>query len=245
MNCKRGKKEVSGFTLIELLVVVAIIAILVAILLPSLGKARAWAKQSACASNLQQIAKALEIYASDYNEKYPLAWMLQLWGWNDDGYHLAGWTWRIYPYIKNKKIYRCPAYVRNETQFTYFLGTRAEYARRTLQGYSQKRGSVIRSLIQYPSALILGGDCNYKLFNVDDCDRDDYTQECLGWWDVLGGHDTDVYWLPWHSKGMNVIFADGHVRWFDRFDPAKMTYSYDEYTNWEDAININSAPGFE
>ncbi len=232
-----GKREVSGFTLIELLVVVAIIAILVAILLPSLNRAREWARQSSCASNLQQIGKSLEVYATDYNGKYPLAWMLQLWGWNDqDPQHIAGWMWRVYPYVRNKKVYRCPSFARSNDQFNYFLGTRAEYARRYMEGYVQPRGPVLRSLIEYPSALILGGDCNYKPFNILDCDRDDYTQECLGWWDVLGGKDTDKYWMPWHSKGLNVIFADGHVRWFDRFDGAKMTYSYDAYTTWKGAI---------
>ena len=55
-----------GFTLIELLVVVAIITILVAILLPSLGGAREFARKVSCASNLQQIAKTLEIYAGGY-----------------------------------------------------------------------------------------------------------------------------------------------------------------------------------
>ncbi len=57
-----------GFTLIELLVVVAIIALLISILLPSLSKARAQARTTLCATRIGQLAKSMFIYAEDYNE---------------------------------------------------------------------------------------------------------------------------------------------------------------------------------
>jgi prepilin-type processing-associated H-X9-DG protein len=71
-----------------------------------------------------------------------------------------------------------------------------------------------------------------------DCDRDDYTQNCLGWWSMINGQETSIYWLPWHSKGLNVIFADAHVNWFEDFDGSKMTYSYDDYTSWDEALIV-------
>ncbi len=61
----------SGFTLIELLVVVAIIALLISILLPSLSKAREQARTTLCLSRLGQFGKAFMIYAEDYDEGYP------------------------------------------------------------------------------------------------------------------------------------------------------------------------------
>ncbi len=60
-----------GFTLIELLVVVAVIAILLGILIPSLAGARRAAKTMKCSSNMHQLAIALVNYTADYNMKYP------------------------------------------------------------------------------------------------------------------------------------------------------------------------------
>jgi len=60
-----------GFTLIELLVVVAIIALLIAILLPSLGKARELSNRSVCAANLRGIQQSLVVYASGNDQYYP------------------------------------------------------------------------------------------------------------------------------------------------------------------------------
>ena len=60
-----------GFTLIELLVVVAIIALLIAILLPSLGKARELTKRTVCGTNLKGQGTAFAIYANQWNDLLP------------------------------------------------------------------------------------------------------------------------------------------------------------------------------
>jgi len=67
----RRAQDTRGFTLIELLVVVAIIALLISILLPSLARARKQAKRSVCASNLHQIGLAMPAYLQDNDDWYP------------------------------------------------------------------------------------------------------------------------------------------------------------------------------
>ncbi|MGN6369428.1 MAG: type II secretion system protein [Phycisphaerae bacterium] len=78
----------SGFTLIELLVVVAIIAVLIAILLPSLGKAREQANTARCATNMRGIAQAVLAYGSANDQATIMAVVT-----HNDPVYPNGWFW--------------------------------------------------------------------------------------------------------------------------------------------------------
>ncbi len=196
-----------GFTLIELLVVIAIIAILAAILFPVFARARAKAIQNTCLSNVKQINLGLMMYVQDNDQFFPP-------DSRGGGCTTGNWVNAVVPYIKNTQIWACP-----EDR------TKAAYGSVPVVSYGIPGG------YKYTSGLYYWADC---------------TAACLLWfqnpvgmitiaefpgnWGFGVGYGVDQQHnlanCPWnHNGGMNLGFADGHVKWM-------MTKNLTDNPNW-------------
>ncbi|MBI2298436.1 MAG: DUF1559 domain-containing protein [Armatimonadetes bacterium] len=211
-----------AFTLIELLVVIAIIAILAAILFPVFAKAREKARQASCSSNHKQIMLASLQYSQDYDEKQVPG------NAGTPGAPWGGRQWTaslVGPYAKNLQVFVCPSY-----SVVFLPGMAGNCEQRTRGGigynwvwtsatgnYGDQGWLGWQSLatIQRPAELVVWTDSNcigtgpYNDGSAGGGDAGQFTAWATGTWpnnDPAGG-------VGRHNEGINVAFADGHVKW--------------------------------
>jgi len=107
----RSNRGRSGFSLGELLIVIMIFAVLAAALFPLFATAREKAGQASCESNLTQLARAMTMYAQDYDTCFPQGAFAKSSGPvpNDFYNYGMGWAGQLYPYAKTRSVFICPS----------------------------------------------------------------------------------------------------------------------------------------
>lgn len=242
---RHRRQRTSAFTLVELLVVIGIIGVLIAILLPSLAKAREQAKATACASQLRQLGLGLTIY-SQANKGFLPAWS----GWHtiDGPGNLApdapgpAWTEQLErSYVApTNDIFNCPSFPADR-KINYFLNASYSYA-------TGLRHSFKISEVKLGTRFVLSGDCTQaslypfpfgaSTITEDDADKDDATQSGVVWRDQPGG-------INIHKAGNNLLFADGHVQVYAKFMEQDITFHAKQMMSWEqvDQLRRTTYPG--
>jgi prepilin-type N-terminal cleavage/methylation domain-containing protein/prepilin-type processing-associated H-X9-DG protein len=209
-----------GFTLIELLVVIAIIAILAALLLPTLGKAKEKGKQAYCYNNLKQMGLAMIIYADENGGKVPRG--NQPYWWQVFIPSLGG-TKAARDEYGRVRVYTCPSYP-DKRQVMCYVVNAWQFASVTDTTGTEIIGLQSVSRIQRPAATI------YFTDNESASWRPIFTATNV----IIGSEDLNDVWspnhLPYgatgrtlsgerrvaakrHGEGANLMFFDGHAGW--------------------------------
>lgn len=214
-----------AFTLIELLVVIAIIAILAAILFPVFARARENARRASCQSNCKQIGLGAMQYLQDYDEKFPL----NMYGGytttnqqtqndptmpggiyksrNKSGANIGNYiTWMdcIYPYVKSTQIFVCPSSVDRTTGSYGYSGTVGGASANWATGTVADDTPIAASAIAQTSVTLLFMDWNSPY----------HAGVHPTTYNTWRGEAANKARVNPHLEGTNVIFADGHVKWY-------------------------------
>lgn len=240
-----------AFTLIELLVVIAIIAILAAILFPVFARAKAAAKKTADLNNHKQIITAMYMYAAD-NDDHTCATHHDL----ESGETIADlYTWfePLYPYCKNRDIFRDPVVNQNPSIFPNLVSLADWNTRRTdyvINGFFSH--GVSFTTFSSPANQIVVGERHLKIAFFDyhawpSAPDDNWERGFLdgsGYQLDPGAGDAqipDPQNVGRHIEGNNYSFSDGHAKWFRFTQTLDKTKPANAIDNWG-MHNIDNLP---
>lgn len=210
-----------GFTLVELLVVIAVIAILAAMILPALGRAKAQAARTNCLSNQHQIGFAYHMYTSDNNEFYPAQLDWHAGGGKDGTYAIfvAATNRPLNLYARNWEVFRCPSDKGDE--LTGATNCYLQYGNSYLTEFYMDafRTKRVAGDSSFPPGTYEG--TSIKVSEVAAGPVTKIIQGDWIWHPNRGTVDSRSIWHNYrgHSR-MNMLFGDGHLEFY-RF-PAEM-----------------------
>ena len=225
-------RQTAGFTLIELLVVIAIVSILAAILFPVFARARENARRTSCMSNLKQIGLGMMQYLQDYDERYPFnsqtrtalgpPWTTTLSGADFTSSSSIFWPQIITPYTKNLQIFYCPSGRSKGNGIYGHYGAN----RNTMRDGSATATPVALAAIPSPAGVYALMDAGLYQLNTTDVKGPGAGANYLpgtgpgsavnlaavSFSSSISDLESD-FKTGRHFGGVNVMFADGHVKW--------------------------------